>query len=163
MGIPRVVALHVSRCVLKLEQEERKGNQHRHDRCRALLTRSKTFDVGFLVFFILSAVELYPEWEIWTRQHLPRNEREANALELARTRKQPAKKKVNGVIVGDVGDIEDGVLDWTRDRPIPTDVSQVQMLPRASLRPYLYYGKYSSEGAAREWSTVVIVIVIFIS
>ena len=120
MGIPRVVALHVSRCVLKLEQEERKGNQHRHDRCRALLTRSKTFDVGFLVFFILSAVELYPEWEIWTRKHLPRNEREANALELARTRKQPAKKKVNGVIVGDVGDIEDGVLDWTRDRPIPT-------------------------------------------
>ena len=51
---------------------------------------------------------------------------------------------------------ETNTLTWsTLD---PDDLEDVSKTMQKMLR-----GKYSSEGAAREWSTVVIVIVIFIS
>ena len=87
-------------------------------------------DSTFLVFYILSAIELYPNWEQWAMTHLPRNDREASFLEFAKTRKEPRKRS---------GTRKQGLLSWNTDRPIPTRVSEAQLLCRDSLRQYLLY------------------------
>ena len=50
-------------------------------KCRELLIDQ--FDSTFLTFYILTAIEFYPNWKTWVINVLPRNDREANSLEFA--------------------------------------------------------------------------------
>ena len=112
------------------ENEPNDSDDDPYSTCRAFLTSGITFDSTFLVFYILSAIELYPNWEQWAMTHLPRNDREASFLEFAKTRKEPRKRS---------GTRKQGLLSWNTDRPIPTRVSEAQLLCRDSLRQYLLY------------------------
>ena len=54
---------------------------------------------------------------------------------------------------------------WSLDSVLPTSLLSdlIDIISNDHFEIDTHHGKYSSEGAAREWSTVVIVIVIFIS
>ena len=54
---------------------------------------------------------------------------------------------------------------WSLDSVLPTSLLSdlIDIISNDHFEIDTHHGKYSSEGAAREWSTVVIFIVIFIS
>ena len=87
MGLPRIISLFAIKSIIKMNE---KNNSNLFFQCRQMLIKSQTFDSTFLVFFLLTIVELYPGWEEWAHKHLPRNDREAASLALARTRAEPS-------------------------------------------------------------------------
>jgi hypothetical protein len=87
MGLPRMISLFALQSIMKMNE---KKYSNLFFQCRNLLMKSQTFDSTFLVFFLLTIVELYPGWEEWAHKHLPRNDREAASLALARTRAEPS-------------------------------------------------------------------------